>query len=287
LLWSPGFYSRKSVIGDRNVIITATQQKMNTIKNRFYIPNNSALILSGDITPERGFALAQRIFGDWPRGPDPFVTPAPNPPPLQQNRAVIVEKPVQAVTMYMAWDGPSVKTDPRATYAADVLSTVIGNPTSKYYKRLVDSGLTFGTSLSYYTLAHTGPIQAFAQLAPDKVLEAQRVILEEIRKFDDPGYITEDELAAAREQLRVQTLYQREQSSEFAHTVGFWWAVAGLDYYRTYLANMQKVTRADIASFARTYLIGKPFVTGVLISPEARKQLGLTPERLLQNGGVQ
>jgi zinc protease len=286
LLWSPGFYSRKSVIGDRNVIITATQQKMNTIKNRFYIPNNSALILSGDITPERGFALAQRIFGDWPRGADPFATPAPNPPPLPQNRAVIIEKPVQAVTMYMAWDGPSVKTDPRATYAADVLSTVIGNPTSKFYKRLVDSGLTFGTSLSYYTLAHTGPIQAFAQLAPDKVLEAQRVILEEIGKFDDAGYITEPELAAAREQLRVQTLYQREQSSEFAHTVGFWWAVAGIDYYRNYLANMQKVTQADIAKYVRDYLIGKPFVTGVLISPEARKQIALTSEKLLQNGGA-
>ncbi|HEY8164809.1 MAG TPA: pitrilysin family protein [Gemmatimonadaceae bacterium] len=286
LLWTPGFYSRKSVIGDRNVIITATQQKMNTIKNRFYIPNNSALILSGDITPQRGFTLAQRVFGDWPRGADPFATPAPNPPPLQQRKAVVVEKPVQAVTMYMAWDGPSVKTDPNATYAADVLSTVIGNPTSKFYKRLVDSGLTFGTSLGYYTLAHTGPIQAFAQLTPDKVLEAQRAILEEIGKFADPGYITDAELQAAREQLRVQTLYQREQSSEFAHTVGFWWAVAGLDYYRNYLANMQKVTRADIAKYARDYLIGKPFVTGVLISPDASKQIGLTPEKLLQNGGA-
>jgi zinc protease len=274
------------VIGDRNVIITATQQKMNTIKNRFYIPNNSALILSGDITPQRGFTLAQRVFGDWPRGADPFATPAPNPPPLQQRKAVVVEKPVQAVTMYMAWDGPSVKTDPNATYAADVLSTVIGNPTSKFYKRLVDSGLTFGTSLGYYTLAHTGPIQAFAQLTPDKVLEAQRAILEEIGKFADPGYITDAELQAAREQLRVQTLYQREQSSEFAHTVGFWWAVAGLDYYRNYLANMQKVTRADIAKYARDYLIGKPFVTGVLISPDASKQIGLTPEKLLQNGGA-
>jgi len=285
LLWTPAFYSRKSVIGDRDVIITATQQKMNTIKNRFYVPNNSALILSGDITPARGFALGEQIFGDWPRSVDPFLTPAPNPPPLQQSKAVIVEKPVQAVSLYMAWDGPSVKTDPPATYAADVLSTVIGNPTSKFYKRLVDSGLTFGTGLSYYTLAHTGPIQVFAQLTPEKVVEAQRVVVEEIGKFDDPGYITERELSDARQQLAIQTLYQREQSSDFAHTVGFWWAVAGLDYYRTYLSNMQKVTAADIARYAKDYLIGKPFVTGVLISPEAKARLALTPEKLLQAGG--
>ena len=77
---------RKNVIGNRQIIITATQEKMNTIKNRYYIPNNSALILAGDITPARGFALAEQIFADWPRGADPFTTPIPNPPPLTEKR---------------------------------------------------------------------------------------------------------------------------------------------------------------------------------------------------------
>jgi predicted Zn-dependent peptidase len=66
--------------------------------------------------------------------------------------------------------------------------------------------------------------------------------------------------------------------------LGFWWSVAGLDYYRDYVPNMQKVTRSDIARYARTYLENKPFVAGVLISPEAREQIGLTPDRLLPRG---
>src|SRR5215213_6432809 len=94
ILWSPGFYTRKTAIGRRDVITSATQEKMNTIKNRFYIPNNSALILAGDITPARGFQLAEQVFGDWPRSADPFVTPAPNPPPLTKSSATIVEQPV-------------------------------------------------------------------------------------------------------------------------------------------------------------------------------------------------
>ena len=88
ILWSPDFYTRKTAIGLREVITTATREKMNIIKNRYYIPNNSALILAGDITPARGFQLAEQIFGDWPAGPDPFATPAPNPPPLTKNAAV-------------------------------------------------------------------------------------------------------------------------------------------------------------------------------------------------------
>ena len=284
ILWTPGFYTRKTAIGVREVITSATQEKMNAIKNRFYIPNNSALILAGDITPARGFQLAEQIFGDWPRGADPFATPAPNPPVLTKSSAVIVEQPVNGAALYMAWHGPSVTGDPAATYAADVISTVLANPASQFQKRLVDSGLTYGVGLNYYTLAHTGPITVFAQAAPDKVLEARKAIVDELSKLATPGYFTAAELKAAQTQLAIQNLYQREQSSEYAHTVGFWWAVAGLDYYRNYVPNMQKVTQADIAAYARKYIIGKPHVTGLLVSPQTQAQLKVTPEQLMAGG---
>lgn len=286
LLWTPRYYSHKNVIGNRDIIITATQQKMNTIKNRFYVPNNSALILSGDISPTRGFSLAEQVFGDWPRGADPFATPIENPPPLMKSAAVIVEKPVNGAALQMVWQGPSVTADPKSTYAADVLSTVLGNPTSKFYKRLVESGLTFNVGLNYYTLSHIGPITVFAQVAPEKVIEAKRVILEELNKLTQPGYITPKELAAAQRQLGINALYERELASNWAHTVGFWWAVAGLDYYRNYVPNMQRVTQADIARYVRTYIIGKPHVTGVLVSPDVRSRLNLTPETVLAAGGA-
>ncbi|MEO8577936.1 MAG: pitrilysin family protein [Gemmatimonadales bacterium] len=287
ILWSPGFYTRKTAIGVREVITSATQEKMNSIKNRFYIPNNSALILAGDITPARGFQLAEQMFGDWPRGADPFVTPAPNPPALMKSSAVVIEQPVNGAALYIAWQGPSVTADPAATFAADLLSTVLANPGSKFQKRLVDSGLTFAVGLSYYTQAHIGPITVFAQMSSDKVLAAQKAIMEEIVKLGDPSYVTPQELAAAQRQLGIQALYQREQSTEYAHTVGFWWAITGLDYYRTYVPSMQKVTQADLAAYAKKYIIGKPHVTGLLVSPQDRAQLKFSPEQLMQNGGTQ
>jgi zinc protease len=284
ILWTPGFYTRKTAIGKRDVITSATREKMNSIKDRFYVPNNSALILSGDITPARGFQLAEQIFGDWPRGGNPFTTPAPNPPALTKSSSVIVEKPVNGAALYMVWQGPSVTGDPAATYAADVLSTVLANPTSKFQKRLVDSGLTFGVGLSYYTQAHVGPISVFAQMTPDKALEARKAIMEEIAKLGDENYITQKELTAAQTQLGIQALYGREQASEYAHTVGFWWAVTGLDYYRDYVPNMQKITRADLASYAKKYIIGKPHVTALLLSPADRQKLNITSAQLMDGG---
>ena len=281
LLWTPAYYSRKNVIGDRRMILGTPQEKMREIQNRYYVPNNTALILAGDVTPADGFRRAVEVFGDWPRGADPFATPIPEPPPLTKRQAAIVTQPVKAATVEIRWQGPSVTRDPAATYAADVLSTILNKRTSKFNKRLVDSGLAFGTNINYYTLSHVGPITVFLQTAPEKVLDAERAALEEVSKFADSTYVSQQELTDAQKELGIQTLYEREQSTNWAHTVGFWWTVAGLDYYRDYVPNMQRVTRGDLARYAQTYLQGKPYVVGALLSPEELKKTGLTPEALL------
>jgi zinc protease len=281
LLWTKKYYTRKNVMGDRGVIGETPQEKMQLIQSRYYLPNNTALILSGDVAPARGFKLATQVFGDWPRGADPFADAVPNPPPLAKSQAVIVERPVNAVSVLVSWQGPSVGVDPASTYAADVLSAVLANPASPFQKRLVDSGLTFGAGLSYYTQAHVGPISASFQTTPDKVLAAERALFEEIGKLADENYLTPQLLADAQKQLGIQAVYEREQSSGWAHTVGFWWCVAGLPYYREYVPNMQKVTRADIAHYAQTYIVKKPFVVGALISPAARLKIVLTTSALL------
>jgi zinc protease len=281
LLWTRAYWSRKNVIGNRAVILGTPQEKMREIQNRYYIPNNTALILAGDVTPARGFRAAIEVFGDWPRGPDPFATPIPDPPPLARTQAVIVTQPVNAAAVALQFQGPSVTRDPAATYAADVLSTILNKRSSRFSKRLVDSGLAFQANISYYTLSHVGPIGVFLQTTPEKVVDAQRAALEEIAKLADSTYVSPQELADAQKELGIQSLYEREQSTSWAHTIGFWWAVAGLDYYRDYVPNMQRVTRGDLARYATTYLQGKPYVVGVLMSPEARQKTGLTPEALL------
>ncbi len=281
LLWSPEYWSRKNVIGDREVLSTTPPEKMRTIQERFYVPNNTALILSGAISPEEGFALGEEVFGDWPAGGDPFAAPVPDPPPLAATRAIVVEQPVNTVTVQIDWQGPSVTGDPGSTYVADVLIPILSNPASRFQKALVDTGLAFNAGFAYSTMAHVGPISITAQTTPEKALELHRAILAEVGRMAEPGYITEEELAAARNQVAVNQTYARERASSLAHTVGYWWAVADLDYYLGYVPNMQAVTLDDIAAFTQRYMLGKPHVSGALISPEARASVDLDAEDLL------
>ncbi|MEJ7713615.1 MAG: pitrilysin family protein [Pyrinomonadaceae bacterium] len=57
--------SRKNPLGSRQTVTNATSEMMRTIQQRYYIPNNSALIVTGDVDPEDVFRFAQELFGDW------------------------------------------------------------------------------------------------------------------------------------------------------------------------------------------------------------------------------
>ncbi|MGE5750167.1 MAG: M16 family metallopeptidase [Gemmatimonas sp.] len=277
----PGNFSRKNIIGDRQVILTTTPEKMRTIQRRYYIPNNSVLIVSGDVNPAQVFTVAERELGKWQRGPDPFVAdPIPAIPALAKSDGVVVEADVGAVTVFLQWQGPSVGKDPKSTYAADVFSDVLNDPGSNFQQRLVDSGLWQSVGVNYYTLNNVGPITISGQTSPQNLRRALAALEAEVAKFNDSGYFDGGELEAVKAHRAVTSAFDRERASGFAHTLGFWWSVADLEYYMGYVDNMAHQTTADLRAYASKYIVGKPRITGVLIDPASRRQLGLTTAEL-------
>jgi zinc protease len=283
-LWSTS-WSRKNPLGERAVIQSTTPEKMRAIQQRYYVPNNTAIIITGDIAATKAFALAKAIFGNWGRGDDPSAKdPIPAIPPLTHDTAVIVEQPIGSVVVMLQWQGPSARKDPAATYAADVFSDVLNQPGSRFQRRLVDSGLFHGVGVNYYTLNEVGPITIEGETSPEKLKEALAALRDEMQKLNDPGYFSADELKAATRQRIVGTMLGLERASGFAHQLGFWWAVTGLDYFYGYVDTMAKQTPNDLQSYASKYIIGKPHVTGVLLSPAMRQSLKLTPASVLDSG---
>ncbi|MGI9078344.1 MAG: M16 family metallopeptidase [Gemmatimonadaceae bacterium] len=277
--------SRKNTIGNRDVIRSAIPAQLTDIQRRYYVPNNTALIVAGDVDPRRVFALAERIYGDWRRAPDPFAAdPVPPIPPLTRSEGVIVEEPIGAAVILMQWQGPSVRRDPAATYAADVFSDVLNGSTSRLQRRLVDGGLFQSVGVNYYTLDHTGPITISGQTTPERLREALAAMHAEVEKLANPGYFTTAELEPVKRQRAVGTTMGLERASGFAHQLGFWWSVAGLDYYMGYADSMATQDVTDLRSYARKYIVGKPRVVGVLIAPESRRLLGLTAGELVGGG---
>ncbi len=177
--------------------------------------------------------------------------------------------------------GPSTDLDPQATYAADVFSFILRQPDSKFARALIDSGLTTGAAVGYLTQRNVGPITITAQTTPDKFRAAVKALNDQIMQFDAPDYFSNEELESAKTLLDVNEIYGREKPSDYAHTISFWWASSGLDYYASYTEKLRQVTRADIQAYIRKYIKNRPRIYGVMLSVEDQKKIGLTEKDLL------
>ncbi len=278
------YTSRKTPAGTRASVRGATPAAMRLIQERYYVPNNAAIVITGDITPPAAFAVAEELFADWRRRPvDPFVEfPLVDHPPLTRSTGAVLTGPLQgAAVAQVGWHGPSIGKDDAATYAADVFSWIVRQQDSRFQRALVDSGLATAVGFGYYTQRNVGPITLTVQTTPERVREAMRTAYAEIERFGDAGYYSDEELESAKVALEADALFDREKPSEYAHTISFWWASTGLEYFRGYLGRLRAVSRADIARYVRTYIQNQPHVGIALLSEAGARASGLTPDDLV------
>ncbi|MDQ2974696.1 MAG: insulinase family protein [Acidobacteriota bacterium] len=275
--------SRKNPGGDKQTVRSATTAMMRLIQGRYYVPNNAAVVVTGDVSPQAVFLMVQELFGEWPsREKEPFVEfPLVEHPPLPKSEGAIIKQPVQNVIIELGWQGPSIGKDDASTYAADVFSFILRQPNSRFQRALVDTGLVSAVNLGYYTQRNVGPINLIAQTTPEKARAATRAIYNEIAHFNDRDYYTDDQLETAKALLEADDLFSREKLSDYTHTISFWWASTGIDYFRGYLGNLRRTTRADISRYVTTYIQAKRHVGLALLSEEAAKTSQLTPDDLI------
>ncbi|PYP10277.1 MAG: hypothetical protein DMD59_06130 [Gemmatimonadetes bacterium] len=273
-LWGAAWH-RKDVGGDSSSLQGISLDRLKATYARYYVPNNAALIVTGDVEPDRIFAVAVKRFGEWGAAPNPFADrPIPEVPGLDKTTAVMVAKDVLDVTIVVALHGPSVRTDPGATYAADVLFDVFNDPSSAFQQKIVESGPFESISGSYLTLDHTGPIEIRGKTTPEHAQQAILAIVGELQNLDLLQGVTDDDLAIARKRRQVGTALTLERTASLAPSLAFWWSAAGMDYYLGYNDHMATQTADSLQRFARTYVTATPRVIGVMGTPDVVGRIG-------------
>jgi zinc protease len=285
-VWSPELFSRKQQLGLRPAILAATPEMMHTIQHRFYIPNNMALIIAGDVKPEEVYKEAEKYFGPgiWPKGPAPFPKYDPPPfPPIKKQLVVREGAQMPYTEVDMTWQGPSLGKDNADSYAADVFHTIINQPNSRFQKDLVDKRLAYQVNSGWFSEKNVGPVTITAYVPINATKKAIKAIQDEITHWTDADYFTDQELANAKRIMEGDRIYETASATEFAtNSLPLWWASAGLDYYLHYLDNAKNVTKADINRYLKRWIEEKPYVLGVTTNQDALDKLNLKAEDLLQ-----
>ena len=273
-LWGD-LFTRKNPIGDHNVINTATPQKMMTIKNKYYFPDNSILTVSGDVKHEDVFKQAQDVLGSWPSsGINIFEKyPIPEFTSLTGSQFFVKESTIaQTPNLNIYWQGPDYRRDSAATVAADVFSAVLQLNSSKWQQALVDKGLATYAAESYQTSKYTGPIAIYVLPNPNKLKECYFELMKQVSMWANDDYFTEEQLTTAKQVLRRNYIRQQEKPSTLGMQLSYFWCSTSIDYFTDYKDNLQKITTGDIQRFVKTYIQNKPFVAGIIINPGMNKE---------------
>ena len=214
----------------------------------------AVLVIAGNVTPDEGFALAEKAFGAWPE-PNAFTADGiMRPPALPPQRAITIDIPAsgQAAVM-LGRVGPSRLAD-------DYVDTVVANAVLGvgYSSRLnseirIKRGLSYGAGSGLSARRQTAPIVASAQTRNDAVPQVVDLMASEFSRLGNEP-ITAKELSARKAFIIGGFGRSVETISGLA---GQYSALAqfGLPLTRlqTYSAEIEAVTAERAAAAARKY----------------------------------
>ena len=164
-------------------------------------PSGAILVLTGDIEPEAGFALAEKTFGDWTSAtaPPPFET-APPPVPTKP-RVLVIDLPAagQAAVELAA---PTIGRDDPRYYAVRAVNAVLGGG---YSARLneevrVKRGLSYGAGSRIDARRGAGLFTASAQTKNASAAEVAGLLMDQAKTLGAEP-IGADELTSRKASL--------------------------------------------------------------------------------------
>jgi zinc protease len=273
-LWGQWF-PRKNTIGNDLSLFTATVPQLKTLYETWYVPNNAALIITGDVKPDDVLGSVRKHFGRWKRRDDPLAAnPVPPPPPLDSSIAFVYTHEVQGVTVRMSWRAPTLTQDPTGVLDADALTDLLNAEEGSMQRSLVDGGAFQSARFSSAINRYGSELRFTGTTTTEHLTGALGFLGTQLGALADTFYFDATQLKAAAKRREVQRVLEMEESASFASTVGSFWALAGIDYLLSYNTAVNARSKESIAAFAQKYIIGKPYVVGALTPAGTEQQVG-------------
>lgn len=136
-------YQWPTIGKDMSHISNATLEQVESFFYQYYRPENAVIVLAGNISVSKGFALVDKWFGSIPRGQS-NKKKLPIEPSQQEKRQVIVHQEVPHDALYLGYHMDHRLSD--EYYACDLLSDVLANGrSSRFYQRLYKEQQLFST----------------------------------------------------------------------------------------------------------------------------------------------
>ncbi len=219
----------------------------------YFVANNAALIVVGDVTPGEILPKLEAALGSWAPGQVPEVS-WPETRQVERREVILVDKPGAPQSVIRIG---RIGTDRHSDdyYDIQVMNTILGGSfTSRLNQNLrEDKGYTYGAYSMFSFNVMPGPFTAASSVQTEVTDSAVAEFFKEMNGILEP--VPEDELAGAKNYEAFSLPAQFESVSGIAGNLAELVTYGlPLDYFNHYVDEILAVTQRDVRRVAREYV---------------------------------
>ncbi len=243
------------VIGDMSDLENATIEDVKAFHDRFYVPNNATIVVSGDYQADTVKQLIEKYFGEIPAG-EKVDDPEPLRVTLKETKKLFHEDNFARASQYtMVF--PVAEQFTHDAYALNILSNILGEgKKSPLYKVLVkERKLTSAVDVYNDSRELSGEFRISVTANPGISLEeVEKSIFEAFNRFEEEGFTERD---LERSKAKLETMFYNMMSSVMykSFLLAQYSEYAGTPSFATEeLKQIKQVTSQDVLDVYNRYI---------------------------------
>ncbi len=220
----------------------------------YYVPENAALILSGNLTLEQGRKYAEQFFGDWKGSLPAPAIPASGTAKEWKPSNIVIDMP-EAGQAAVTVARPGVKRSSSDYYAGLVANAALGTGfVSRLNREIrIKRGLSYGARSSLEARRDVGPFIATAQTKNESADEVAKLMQIELKRLKTEP-VQGDELKSRQAVLVGSYARSLETNGGFVGKISAMITNdLPLDTINKFIPSVNAITSADVAAFADKY----------------------------------
>ena len=257
-----------SPVGTMETVQAVKREDIVNVHKTYFVPENAAIILSGNLTLEEGKKYAELFFGDW-KGATPAASNKPSSNPADWKAENIVVDMPEAGQAAVSLARPGIKRSSPDYYAGLVANAALGTGfVSRLNKEIrIKRGLSYGARSSLDARRDPGPFTTSAQTKNESAAEVAKLMLAELKKLKSEP-VAGEELKSRQAVLTGSYARSLESNGGFVGKISVMIAQGlPLDTLNKFIPSINAVTTSDVTAFAEKYF--EPTPTLIIVGKAA------------------
>jgi zinc protease len=246
---------RNLPLGREETVTGFTRKDVKRYYHDRFTPENITLVIVGDFKVSQAEKFLRKRLAGFSRKSSRVYAWEQEPPQTQPRIVKQIHRNIPNIALItVGWPAPSIDNDD--TFGMDILLTsLIRERRGRLITQINDPMKSvYNVEAQYITPGEPGYFFVNAVCSPDSIEMVQEKIMREIEILRKDS-ITPKELETAKMYIKSSHAYYQESTYGIAYGhLGYWTIVQDLDFAKSYLPNIMKVTLEDVRIIANRYL---------------------------------